>query len=184
MKNTNSHDGSSSFNLMAGLFRLACSNGMVVADSTFGSHKIRHMGYADYLVKDAIEDMMESIPRIESRVKEFQEIELTKDEAGVYVQSALIAKYGEEAVNDREFRKDMILAPKRREDTGDSLWKIYNRVQEKLINGGRFEVKQDRERAYRKYVGKAKAVNSINENIRINQALWTLTEEMAKIKTA
>ena len=32
---TNSHDGRNAFNLHAGLFRLVCSNGLVIADQTF-----------------------------------------------------------------------------------------------------------------------------------------------------
>ena len=44
---TNSHNGLSSFQIMAGIFRLVCSNGLCVADSMFETTKIRHQGYTD-----------------------------------------------------------------------------------------------------------------------------------------
>lgn len=40
----NSHDGSSSYQLHAGLYRFVCCNGMVVADVCAGSLSIRHTG--------------------------------------------------------------------------------------------------------------------------------------------
>jgi hypothetical protein len=42
---TNSHDGKNAFRFQAGLYRLVCSNGLVIADAEFASLKIRHMGY-------------------------------------------------------------------------------------------------------------------------------------------
>lgn len=41
----NSHDGSSSFQFRAGIFRLICSNGLVVCTENFGKTCLRHSGY-------------------------------------------------------------------------------------------------------------------------------------------
>jgi Domain of unknown function (DUF932) len=41
----NSHDKSSAYQLHCGLFRLICSNGMVVADATFQRISIKHSGF-------------------------------------------------------------------------------------------------------------------------------------------
>ena len=43
---TNSHDGKNSFQFQAGLYRLVCSNGLVIADAQFEDVKMRHMGYS------------------------------------------------------------------------------------------------------------------------------------------
>jgi hypothetical protein len=40
----NSHDGTSSYILKGGIFRLACTNGLIVADSTIENFKIHHKG--------------------------------------------------------------------------------------------------------------------------------------------
>ena len=42
---TNSHDGKNSFQFQAGLYRLVCSNGLVIATTQFEAVKMRHMGY-------------------------------------------------------------------------------------------------------------------------------------------
>ena len=42
---TNSHDGKNSFQFTAGLFRMICENGLVIADTEFETGKMRHMGY-------------------------------------------------------------------------------------------------------------------------------------------
>jgi hypothetical protein len=42
----NSHDGTSSYKLMAGIFRLVCWNGMVVSESMQDSIAVRHKNRA------------------------------------------------------------------------------------------------------------------------------------------
>lgn len=64
---TNSHDGLASFKVMAGLFRLVCSNGLVVSEGGFNSISIRHMGYTDQEVHRAIEQVSDTVPAIVTR---------------------------------------------------------------------------------------------------------------------
>ena len=95
----------------------------------------------------------------------------------MYARAALLVKYGEEEVERRHFDYSYLLAPVRREDREPTLWSAYNRVQEKLVNGGRFE------RAPKgKTVLKSRGLKSVTEDIRINQGLWMLTERMAQMK--
>jgi hypothetical protein len=182
---TNSHDGFASFCIQAGLYRFVCSNGLIVADSVFSSHRIRHMGYTDNAVSLAIEEICDNVPKIGNKVEDFQAIDLTKDEQGIYASAAITAKYGEDEVKTREFSQDRLLLPVRLDDNKPTLWNTFNSVQEKLIKGGKFEVKTEESRysSYqRKTLKRARAVNSISENVRINQALWLLTEKMAELK--
>ena len=39
----NSHDGSTAYQLMSGIFRLVCTNGMITG-TQYGDYKIRHQG--------------------------------------------------------------------------------------------------------------------------------------------
>lgn len=181
---TNSHDGLASFKIMAGMFRLVCLNGLIISDATFSNISIRHMGYTDHAVHQAIEQISDSIPGIAKNVKEFQEIELTPDEQGIFAQAALAVKYS--TVEEREFDILRLLAPVRRVDDNPTLWSTFNTVQEKLIKGGRYEKKP----IYTNMpglknitkTGRARAVNSITEDVRINKGLWLLTEKMAELK--
>ena len=58
---TNSHDGMQAFKFSVGIFRLVCSNGLVVADEQFSDFKIKHKGYTfgelRKVVKQAVEDL-------------------------------------------------------------------------------------------------------------------------------
>ena len=177
---TNSHGGASSFQLMAGLFRFICLNGMVVADSTFAKHSIKHLGYADVQVLDAVDMMMDTTPRIANRVHDFQQIELSKDEQNVYAMASLLVKYGEEEMERRTFDTDRLLRPRRVEDQAPTLWATYNRIQEKMIQGG----SQYERTKQGKLAPKQRKVSSVTEDVRINQGLWMITEQMAKMKGA
>ena len=44
----NSHDGTSAYRFMAGIFRLVCGNGLVVQSADFGSISVRHVGGPDF----------------------------------------------------------------------------------------------------------------------------------------
>lgn len=176
---TNSHDGKASFQLMAGIFRCVCSNGLIVADSMFAAHKILHKGYTDELVINAAYDIVTHTPRVINRISNFKAITLSKDEQVAFIESALPIKYNEERLKDLQgiINIDRLLRPRRKEDADRSLWNTYNMIQENFIKGGMY---LNTLRSYRP--GKARGVNNITENVRINKSLWMLTEKMAEIK--
>lgn len=175
----NSHDGSASFQILAGIFRMICSNGLVVADSMFATHRIKHLGYRDEAVMEAIGDVVENTPKIFNRVNQFKEITLSKDEQMAYLESALSVKYDEEKLKDLP-SKETFLKPARQVDVDPTLWNTYNIIQEKFINGFRYREGQ----GYRSKIRKNRGISNISENVRINKALWQLTEKMAEIKAA
>lgn len=183
---TNSHNGSSSFRLMAGIFRLVCSNGLVVADSMFATHKIRHSGYTDDKVLTVMKDVIESTPRVMSRVDDFKNIHLTDSERQVYAEAALITKLGGEEKmpegRDKDHSLKYLLNPRRKADFEPTLWNTYNTIQEKFLNGSHFLIKPTKKGGRR--IAKSRAVKSVDKNVALNKALWTLTEKMAELKTS
>ncbi len=175
---TNAHDGTSSFHIMAGIFRIICGNGLVVADSMFSTHKVLHMGFQDQKVIDAVYDVVETTPKIMSRVNEFKQITLSRPEQEVLAESALAVRYDEAQLAEKKFDLTALLRPRRREDEVPNLWNTYNVLQEKLVTGGQFE-RNNRSR-YR--MNKVRGITSVTEDIRINKGLWMLTEKMAEFK--
>ena len=175
----NSHDGSASFQISAGLFRMICANGLVVADSMFATHRIKHLGYRDEDVATAIENVVENTPMIMDKVVQFKAITLNKDEQMAYLESALPVKYDEEQLKNIP-SKEFYIQPARNADADLTLWNTYNTIQEKFINGFRYKETQ----GYRSKIRKNRGISNISENIRINKALWQLTEKMAEIKAA
>jgi hypothetical protein len=75
-----SHDGSSAIQLMAGLFRFLCANGLICANEMFGKFKIRHSINARDYTMQAVEGIVESLPAITNQVHQFQDITLSLPE--------------------------------------------------------------------------------------------------------
>ena len=177
----NSHDGSSQYSLQAGVFRLVCSNGMVVADSLLEAIKVRHTGNVIDNVLSGSERILENAPIINQTIQDWQTIELTQDEQGVFAQAAHALRFPEGSL----ITPKQMLQSRRPDDNGNSLWNVFNRVQEHSIKGGdrspyisRFErnANPDLRRV------RSREVKNISGNVNLNKALWQLAEGMAALK--
>jgi hypothetical protein len=71
-----------------------------------------------------------------------------------------------------------VLTVRRSADQGNDAFTTLNVVQENILKGGLRGRDSSGNRR------KTRAVSSIDENTRLNKALWRLTEEMARIKGA
>jgi len=170
----NSHDGTSKFQLEAGIFRMICSNGMVIKSEDMGSVSIRHMGYDFKVIKEAVDNLMENIPLILNKIDKMKETELTEEEMVEFAKKA--AKLRFEKLNEKTKIEDVVdieelLEAERKEDKGNKLYEVFNRVQEKIINGS-FQYKlgeKDR---------KARPIKNFKQNVQVNQDLWVLAEDL------
>lgn len=179
----NSHDRSSSYELSAGIYRLACSNGMVVKSSDFGSIRVHHTGDIVGQVLEGSARIIEEVPAIMDRVANYKGIMLTQEEAGVFAEAAMELRYpaGELPYNpavssNQPFSPLNLLRVKRAADASPNLWNISNRVQEHLMRGGI----RGRSKTGRRMT--ARGISSVNEEMKFNKALWLLTERMAELK--
>lgn len=183
---TNSHDGCASFNLMAGVFRFVCSNGLIIADSLVANHKIRHQGYTEGVVKEAIYNIVEEVPTMFNKAEEFQNVHLTEDDKRAFGLSALSLAYDEERLESTNIDKTItnLIQPRRSADQDSNLWNSFNTIQEKFINGGRFLVENKTSPYGYDYsrTRKTSKVKSIDKNVKLNKALWEITEYFSKQK--
>jgi len=129
----NSHTGRGSFRFEMGIFRLVCSNGMVIKSSDMGSFQLKHTGYTfeelQYLVTAAVERM----PEIAGKINTFGQRLMNSAEQRAFAKSAFALR------SDRQLTENELvdfLTPRRKEDEGDSLWLVLNRIQESVIKGG------------------------------------------------
>ncbi|MFH2069329.1 MAG: DUF932 domain-containing protein, partial [Candidatus Omnitrophota bacterium] len=129
----NSHDTTSSFCLMSGLFRFACLNGLLVYDAMFSAFVIRHIGYRDQQILEAEYRLVDEFPRISRRISEFQNIPLSWEERIDFAGSAARVRWHTEvpAINPVD-----LLVSRRSEDAGETLWTVLNVIQENLFRGG------------------------------------------------
>lgn len=173
---TNSHNRASSFKIMAGIFRLVCGNGLIVANSTFEAMTIVHIGYNNHRVVMAQRRVLNSLPGITKRMDVFQNVALSQPEQLAFASAAMELRYPEE---QKPFQAAELLTPRRMEDKDPSLWNTLNCVQENMLKGGiRYRSMETRRR------NSTRAVTSVNEDVRLNRALWTLADELAKAKGA
>lgn len=174
----NSHDGTSSYRLMSGLFRMVCSNGLVVADGQMSEIRVAHKGDIVGNVIEGAFTIINDGQRLDRQVADMRSIDLRPAEAEALAEAALIARYGDEPA---PIEPRQVLAPRRSDDQGADLWRTFNRVQENLTRGGIGYVQRD-ENGRRKARRETRPVNGIDGNTSLNRALWTLAARLAEIR--
>ena len=168
----NSHDKSSAYQLHCGLFRLVCLNGMVVSDGTFARISIKHSGFNPDSVIEASFDVLEAVPQIMDKVKLFQDRILTDAERLALATGA--ATYRWEDPNKAPVNPSMLLNPRRYGDGAKDLWTTLNTVQENIIRGGQRDYSRRRPDGSR--MPKSRAIKGIDEDMKLNKALWQMAE--------
>lgn len=163
----NSHNGRANYQLRFGLYRMICSNGMVVGTEHLAPIRIRHMGYSDDQVVDASRKFIESAERI---------LDVVDDWKGIQMDKKQVASFGLDAAklrfeNPDEMTVNSVLQTRRMEDAEDNLWTVFNRAQENLIRGG-FMVNGGRR--------SSRTITSIDKNLEINTELWDLASNYSK----
>jgi filamentous hemagglutinin family protein len=111
-----------------------------------------------------------TLPIVVENLNKFSQFEMTAEEQYNFALKAVEARFGEEKqLPDYEINN--LLLAERREDEGNSVWVVLNRVQEKLTSGG-FGYLNARGK-----VRKSRAVKNFTQDLSMNQKLWELAEE-------
>lgn len=164
----NSHNGTSSYQMLAGCFRFVCANGMIIGD-TMGDVKVRHTGT---VVDDVIEgayQVLDTFKHVDEQRESMKALELSPSDQGAFARAALAYRYedGQAPVKEAD-----ILAPRRFDDRGGDLWSTLSRVQENMMRGGL------RGRNRRNRPTRTREVKGIETNVKLNRALWVLSESL------
>ena len=170
----NSHDGTSSYQMLAGVLRFVCKNGMV-RGTTSSDIRIRHKGnIIDNVIEGAFR-VLEDFDQVDAQKDGMKVLTLNTGEQAAFAHAALALKYDTELA-PAPITEHQILRPRRSADRADDLWTTLNRVQENLIKGGL------RGRSASGKTVSTRAVSGIDQTIKLNRALWVLAEEMRKLK--
>ena len=172
---TNSHDGLQAFKFSVGIFRLVCSNGLVVADEKFSDFKIRHKGYTFTELRDVVAKAVKDLPNKVEVLNKMRNKILTKDEKQKLALDAMLIRAGITPDSDKakKFEYDEetiedILEPKRNEDKGDDLWKVFNVIQEKITQGEFHAALKGAK------VRKVRKIKSFEKDLQVNKELFKL----------
>ena len=170
----NSHDGTSSYQMLAGMFRFVCSNGLVCGD-TVADVRVPHKGDVAGQVIEGAYQVLHGFDRaLESR-ESMQAITLEEGEAEVFARAALSLKY-DDPDKPAPITESQILMPRRFDDRRPDLWSVFNRTQENLTKGGLHGRSANGRRQ------QTRPVQSIDSDVRLNRALWLLADGLRQLK--
>jgi hypothetical protein len=179
----NSHDGTSSYQLMAGLFRLVCSNGMVKGAGELGEVRVKHSGDVVREVIDASFRVLDDSQKALSTAQQWSQLQLTEGEQTALALGAHHVRFADAQGNvDTPIQPRQLLQARRGSDTGSDLWNTFNRVQENVIRGGLHGWGRDENGRGRRVT--TREVKGIDGNVNLNKALWKMAEHLASLRTA
>jgi CxxC motif-containing protein (DUF1111 family) len=104
-----------------------------------------------------------------------QAIALHGGEAEVFARAALALKY-DDPDKPAPITETQVLAPRRSADSHPDLWSVFNRTQENLMQGGLMGRSASGRRQ------RTRPVLGIDQNLRLNRALWILADGMRGLK--
>jgi hypothetical protein len=158
----NSHNGSGSIRFEMGLFRLVCSNGLVIKQMDMGGFRERHTRYTFQEIKDIIEHKVQELPSTVGLLNKWAQREMTEQERFTFATEALALRLSSDRIPTAQ-EINAILTPLRPEDSNPDLYHTFNVIQEKVINGG-----------YKLNNRTARGIKNPLRDLNINQALWNL----------
>lgn len=169
----NSHDGTSSYQMLAGTFRFVCSNGLICGDEV-SDVRVPHKGDVMGRVIEGAYTVLNEFDEVTDRIAEMKGLTLQGGEQTAFARAALELRYDD--ATQAPISADQLLRPRRMADNGADLWSVFNRTQENALRGG--------------LVGRnsngrpttTREVRGIDTNVKLNRALWILAEEMARLK--
>lgn len=167
----NSYDGSRRAQLITGVFRFVCSNGLVVGD-VFQQQKFLHLGdYASQLLEQIKESAAQS-HRVFERIEVYRQTFLDRQLYLEMAEKALALRYPEgELVLDPE----LVISPRRSSDRDRDLYTTWNVMQENILKGGL----PGRQRNGRTRT--SSALSNIERSNKLNRELWNLLEDYAAL---
>ena len=165
---TNSHDGMQAFKFSVGIFRLVCSNGLVVADEQFSDFKIKHKGYTFEELRNVVRQAVEDLPNRVQVMNDMKKRILTEDEKRKMALDAMLIRAGVKELQYDEETIDDILDPKRDEDKGNDLWRVFNVIQEKITQGDFHAALTGAK------VRKVRKIKSFEKDMKVNKELFKL----------
>nr|WP_249543348.1 DUF932 domain-containing protein [Escherichia coli] len=195
----NSHDGTSSYQMLPGYFRFVCQNGCVCGQSlgevhdgtssyqmlpgyfrfvcqngcvcgqSLGEVRVPHRGNVVDRVIEGAYEVVGVFDRIEEKRDAMQSLILPPPARQALAQAALTYRYGDE---HQPVTTADILTPRRREDYGKDLWSAYQTIQENMLKGGISGRSAKGKRIH------TRAIHSIDTDIKLNRALWVMAETL------
>ena len=181
----NSHDGTGSVQLFAGAYRFICSNGIIAGDGY--NNRVYHSKRGLSGFEEMMRNTVEGMPKLLERIEAMRETVTTIDQCDTLARRAaevrwdMAKRFAEDVPVRGSFATEQtvrdLLHVQRFADMEVDAWTVFNRIQENVIRGKAF-IKSFSERNPEGVMRKARPVNSVAENIRVNRELWNIADEV------
>ena len=166
----NSHDGTSTYMLRMGIFRVVCTNGLIVSRGAFPAYCVPHRGnVVDEVIAGALH-VSEQFESLAAQVERMERRRMLKEEQLQFAAAALVLRFPNLA--EAGMQSSQLLTCRRAEDLGDNLWVLLNRVQEHLCRGGLSR------RSTNGRLVRTRRLTSIKRDVQLNGRLWDLPTEV------
>ena len=175
---TNSHDGGNAFALSAGIFRLVCANGLVIKTEDYGTARLIHKGYSFSAVRKLVNEFNVTIDEVLTKITAMKKVELTKEQQLEFAKKAALLRFTAKSFNEDNIADvvdlDGLLNVERKEDKGDGLYEVFNRVQESLVKGKYLYASSGKVNAEGTKTRKARPIKNFKQSIDVNKKLSEL----------
>lgn len=176
----NANDGTSAYELLAGLFRVRCLNSLVAQTGTIDAIKVRHSGDVQSKVIEGTYRVLGEAERTLAAPQDWTGLRMRREEREVLAEAAHLIRFGDPAGSAlNPIKAEQLLVARRNEDRAEDLWTVWNVVQENSIKGGLRGVRRDEFGRARRTT--SRPINGIDQDIKLNKALWLIGERMATL---
>lgn len=172
----NDHMGRSCVRIMAGLFRVVCTNGLVTG-TTYESINMRHVGNANDRLRETLPLVVANSELMMRHVDAMSKIELTQDKKNQLAQNIINAQL--KNVNAKIIGVNLIdesqklLTVQRRDDNKSDLFTVTNIIQENLFQQGiKYQAEHKKDPNTMRHAKTKVVKDGTLYSIRTNQMIW------------
>jgi hypothetical protein len=127
------------------------------------------MGYTFEELQKQIRIVVDQLPLTVESMNKMKQIQLGDDQVLDFAKKALATRFTEDEMKNISVDIEKLLEPVREEDKGNGLWEVFNRIQEKIIDG-------DFQYMAGAKIRKARKIKNFQQDVKVNSQLWELAE--------
>ena len=178
----NANDGTAAYDLLSGLFRIACMNSLVSMSTQMTTQRVRHSGDVGPKVIDGVFSVLNDAERSLAAPEQWGRLQLSAPEQQFFAKAAHAIRFPVDEHNNAttNVKPEQLLKVRRVEDRQEDLWTVTNVIQENMLRGGLNNYGYDARNNFRR--SHTREIKGIDASVSLNRALWTLAEKMAELK--
>ena len=161
---SNSHNGSKPLELMSGIFRFVCANGLIVGTKDASIKLYHRTNNTMDAVFDGVKWIVEQTNQAFVQAEEWQKIKMSEAAKDEFTRRVSLMMKS----NANAYDSNTLLPNRYNEES--NLWSIFNSAQESLTRGGM---------PIHTTNARARGVSGVGATVNMNRSLWNLAAEFA-----